>query len=95
VELQGTAIDRPLTERSSLEEWFKHALLGPRLELLIEQRGGVRGRAGDLLGDPVGRRSILTVPMVGLAQFPGFPLDANDVRALLDEVAGAPHVIAR
>ena len=89
-ELQGTPLARPLTGRSSLEEWFQHPLIGPRLRRLIEQRGGVTGRAGDLLADPVGRRSILTVPMVGLAQFPGFPLDANDLHVLLEEAAGTP-----
>ena len=78
-----------MTGWSTLEEWFAHAELGPRLQSLIDERGGVRGRAGDLLNDPVGRKSILTVPLLGLARFPGFPVRPEDVSALL-EAAPAP-----
>lgn len=88
VELKSHAIERKVTAWSTLEEWFEHVELGPRLKALIEQRGGVRGRAGDLLNDPVGRKSILTVPLLGLARFPGFPFNENDVQSLLKERTG-------
>jgi beta-glucosidase len=89
VELAGQPVEPRLTGWSTLEEWFAHAELGPRLQSLIDERGGVRGRAGDLLNDPVGRKSILTVPLLGLARFPGFPVRPEDVSALL-EAAPAP-----
>lgn len=83
VELERTPVERPLTGWSTMEEWVAHPVLGPRLQTLFEQRGGARGRAGQLLADPVGRQSILAVPLLGLAQFPGFPLDERDVQSLL------------
>lgn len=83
VELERTPVERPLTGWSTMEEWVAHPVLGPRLQALFEQRGGARGRAGQLLSDPVGRQSILAVPLLGLAQFPGFPLDERDVQSLL------------
>ncbi len=84
VDLPRTPFDKPLTVGSTLDEWYRHPDLGPRLTTLIDDRGGVRGRAGDLLSDPVGRTSILSVPMRGLVQFPGFPIDEHDVNQLLD-----------
>lgn len=83
VELERTPVARPLTGWSTMQEWLEHPELGPRLQALFEQRGGARGRAAQLLADPVGRQSILAVPLLGLAQFPGFPLDAGDVHTLL------------
>lgn len=85
VEMDRTPVVRPVTGWSTMQEWLAHPQLGPRLQALFEQRGGARGRAGQLLGDPVGRQSILAVPLLGLAQFPGFPLDEHDVRTLLGE----------
>lgn len=87
VELERTPVERPLTGWSTMEEWVAHPLFGPRLQTLFEQRGGARGRAGQLLADPVGRQSILAVPLLGLAQFPGFPLDERDVQSLLADGA--------
>jgi beta-glucosidase len=83
VELPRTPLDIKLTVWSTLEEWYAHPDLGPRLTRLVEQRGGVRGRAGDLLADPVGRKSILAIPLQGLMQFPGFPVNQHDVDQLL------------
>lgn len=87
VDLERTPVERPLTGWSTMEEWVSHPVFGPRLQTLFEQRGGARGRAGQLLADPVGRQSILAVPLLGLAQFPGFPLDERDVQSLLDRGA--------
>lgn len=84
VELERTPVQRPLTGWSTMEEWVAHPVLGPRLQALFQQRGGARGRAGQLLADPVGRQSILAVPLLGLAQFPGFPLSEHDVQSLLE-----------
>jgi beta-glucosidase len=85
VDLERSPVERPITGWSTMQEWLAHPRLGPRLEALFERRGGARGRAGQLLADPVGRQSILAVPMLGLARFPGFPLDDRDVRSLLVE----------
>jgi beta-glucosidase len=78
-----TLLKTNLTAWSSLDEWYQHPDLGPRLKGLIEQRGGVKGRAGDLLSDPVGRESILAIPLQGLMQFPGFPVHEDDIPGLL------------
>lgn len=83
VELERTPVARPIDGWSTMQEWLAHPQLGPRLQALFEQRGGARGRAAQLLADPVGRQSILAVPLLGLAQFPGFPLGVGDVHALL------------
>jgi len=74
---------KPVSVWSTLEEWLEHPTLGPRLNALIEQRGGVRGRAGDLLSDPVGKRAILEMLLKGLMQFPGFPVTEEDVATIL------------
>lgn len=84
VEMERTPVQRPLTGWSTMEEWVAHPVLGPRLQALFQQRGGARGRAGQLLADPVGRQSILAVPLLGLSQFPGFPISERDVQSLLD-----------
>lgn len=92
VELERTPVDRPIDGWSTMEEWLAHPTLGPKLQRLFDERGGARGRAGQLLADPVGRQSILAVPLLGLAQFPGFPLTDRDVVALLGDKPDAPAV---
>jgi beta-glucosidase len=92
VELERTQVDRPIDGWSTMQEWLAHPALGPKLQRLFDERGGARGRAGQLLADPVGRQSILAVPLLGLAQFPGFPLTQDDVHSLLGEARQAPAV---
>jgi beta-glucosidase len=83
VDLPPLPLDTKLTMWSTLDEWNQHPELGPRLAELIDRHGGIRGRAGDLLSDPVGRSAILSVPLKGLMQFPGFPVGEEDVKGLL------------
>ncbi|WP_395700790.1 beta-glucosidase [Aquabacterium sp.] len=92
VELDRTPVDRPIDGWSTMEEWLAHPTLGSKLQRLFDERGGARGRAGQLLADPVGRQSILAVPLLGLAQFPGFPLTDHDVVSLLRDKPDAPAV---
>jgi beta-glucosidase len=87
VEVPGTPYEPPLTIWSSLAQWLAHPVAGPALQRLLDERGGVRGRMGDLLNDPVGRDSVLGNPMATLTEFPGFPAASTDVEALLSQLA--------
>jgi beta-glucosidase len=62
-----------------------HPLVGPALRKLIDERGGVKGRLGDLLSDPVSQDSALSIPMISVTQFPGFPVSAQEADELLSE----------
>ncbi len=46
----------PLTVWSQLGDWINNPATGPALRKLIEERGGIKGRIGDLLSDPVSER---------------------------------------
>jgi beta-glucosidase len=83
VEVPGHPYELPLTLWSPFREWLAHPVAGPAVRRLIDDHGGVRGRMGDLLGDPVGRDSVLGNPMVALTQFPGFPINEADADAVL------------
>jgi beta-glucosidase len=60
--------------------------VGPALQDLIDQRGGLKGRIGDLLSDPVSRDSALIVPLISITEFPGFPLTSDEAEDLLNQV---------
>lgn len=79
----GYPVEAPLTLWSQLGEWFAHPAVGPALQALIKERGGIRGRVGDLLSDPVGRDMVLVAPMIGITEFPGFPLTNDEAEGLL------------
>jgi beta-glucosidase len=83
VNVPGRAIEIPLTLWSQLGEWLNHPTIGPALQDLIEQRGGIKGRMGDLLSDPVSQDSALIVPLISVTEFPGFPLTSEDAEKLL------------
>jgi beta-glucosidase len=68
-----------------LGEWFDHPTAGPALRSVIDSRGGVKGRMGDLLADPVSRNSALGATLIGLCEFPGFPVTGEEAQALLAE----------
>ena len=38
---------------------------------------------GDLLSDPVSQDSALVFPLISVAQFPGFPVSAEEAQELL------------
>jgi beta-glucosidase len=86
VQVPGHPYQSPLTNWSPLREWLAHPVAGPAVQRLLDERGGVRGRMGDLLSDPVGRDSVLGNPMASLTQFPGFPLTEADTEAVLTAV---------
>jgi beta-glucosidase len=85
VEVPGEPYEVPLTVWSSLGEWFDHPTAGPALRSVIDSRGGVKGRMGDLLADPVSRNSALGATLIGLCEFPGFPVTGEEAQALLAE----------
>ena len=95
VTLPGEPVRRPLTIWSTLGEWSDHPALGRALWALIEERGGVQGRFGDLLADETGKASVLANPMRSLVEFPGFPLAEHDVTALLDKDEHPPQAVER
>ena len=59
---------------------------GPALRKLIEERGGIKGRIGDLLSDPVSQDSVLGFPLISVTQFPGFPVSTEDAEDLLSRL---------
>jgi beta-glucosidase len=83
----GEPVARPLTLWSTLAEWSDHPAIGPALWELVDERGGVRGRLGDLLSDETGRRDVLGMPLVALLELPGVPVAEDDATALLDKYA--------
>lgn len=76
----------PLTLWSQLGEWLTDPSAGPALRNLIAAQGGVKGRIGDLLSDPVSQDSALIVPLISVVEFPGFPVTVEDARALLEDL---------
>jgi beta-glucosidase len=76
-------VPRPLTVWSTFGEWDRDTEAGPRLARLIEGRGGIRGRMGDLLKDETGRASVLAFPLRALVEFPGFPVTLDDIEQLV------------
>jgi beta-glucosidase len=66
-----------------LRDWMTHPVVGPALRRLIKERGGIKGRVGDLLSDPVSQDSALIFPLISVTQFPGFPVTAEEAQELL------------
>jgi beta-glucosidase len=85
--IPGEPLDVPLTVWSSLGEWFAHPAGGPALTELLAARGGLKGRMADLLSDETGKDSVLGVPLLSLTEFPGFPVDGEDVTHILKTIA--------
>lgn len=90
VQVDGEAVELPLTASSTLGEWLAHPTAGPAFTKLTEVRGGPRGRVADLFGDPVGRRGLLSLPMASLAAIVAWPIDRSDVDHLLEQM---PHKV--
>ena len=83
VEVPGHPVEVPLTVWSQLRDWMTNPVAGPALRKLIEERGGIKGRVGDLLSDPVSQDSALMFPLISVTQFPGFPVSAEEAQELL------------
>jgi len=86
VKLPGHPVEVPLTVWSQLGDWMAHPAAGPALRKVIEERGGIKGRIGDLLSDPVTKDSPLTFPLISVTQFPGFPISTEDAQDLLNRL---------
>jgi beta-glucosidase len=41
--------------------------------------GGFRGRIGDLMGEDAGRANVLAMPLATIVEFPGVPLEPQDM----------------
>jgi beta-glucosidase len=87
VEVPGEPLVISLTAWSTLGEWLDHPDLGPRLLDLFKARGGVKGRVGDLLADEAGQDSVRGIPLGTIADFPGVPLELQDIEQLCTETA--------
>ncbi len=83
VDVPGQPVEIPLTIWSQLGEWLDHPVAGPALRDLIESRGGITGRLGDLLSSEVSANSALGSPMAGVTQFPGFPVSLAEAEEIL------------
>jgi beta-glucosidase len=86
VDVPGHPVELPLTVWSQLGDWMTHPTVGPALRKLIKERGGIKGRIGDLLSDPVSQDSALIFPLISVADFPGFPISIEDAQELLSQL---------
>jgi beta-glucosidase len=86
VEVPGHPVEVPLTVWSQLGEWMRNPVAGPALRQLIQERGGIKGRIGDLLSDPVSQDSALIFPLISVTQFPGFPVSTEEAQELLSRL---------
>ncbi len=82
VAFPGRPVDAPLTPWSTLGEWLEHEIAGPVLNDLLDSRGGIRGRMGDLLSNKADRGSALSRPLASVIEFPGVPVDAEEINAI-------------
>jgi beta-glucosidase len=86
VDVPGHLVEVPLTVWSQLGDWMTHPVAGPALGRLVEERGGIKGRIGDLLSDPVSQDSALIFPLISVTEFPGFPISTEDAQELLSQL---------
>ena len=87
-DIPGPALRLPLSEWSTWGEWWADDDAHRLLADAIERNGGLRGRLADLIVDETGRQSVLGLPLQTLVEFPGFPVDRDEVQALLTTLAG-------
>lgn len=83
VAIPAQKVDIPLNEWSTFGEFMNHDVVGPALKALAESRGGFKGRIGDLLGEEAGRANVLAMPLATIVEFPGIPLELEDVEAFI------------
>jgi beta-glucosidase len=86
VEVPGHPVEVPLTVWSPLGDWMTDPVAGPAFRELIGERGGIKGRVGDLLSDPVSEDSVLSAPLISVTQFPGFPVSNEEAQELLSRL---------
>jgi beta-glucosidase len=89
VSIDGPVIKSPLNPWSLFGDWLDHPVAAPRLWKLIDERGGLRGRIGDLYHDEAGRGTVRGIPLLTILQLPGIPFTEEEAAAIADQVAGA------
>jgi beta-glucosidase len=85
VEIPGEPLVITLNAWSTLGEWLDHPELGPKLRAIFDERGGVKGRIGDLLSDQGTSGSVRGIPLGTVADFPGVPIELSDIEKLCAE----------
>jgi beta-glucosidase len=86
--ISGPVIKSPLTPWSLFGDWLDHPRAAPLLWKLIDERGGLRGRIGDLYQDETGRGTVRGIPLLTILQLPGIPFTEAEAAAIAIEVAG-------
>jgi beta-glucosidase len=79
IEIAGVPRPVRLDSWSTFGDFYDHPVSGPRLRATADARGGFRGRIGDLLGDDAGRANVLGMPLATIVEFPGVPLEPEDI----------------
>jgi beta-glucosidase len=86
IDIAGPVIKSPLTLWSLFGDWVDHPKAAPILWKMIEERGGLRGRIGDLYQDEAGRATVRGIPLLTILQLPGIPFDEKEAAAILDQI---------
>jgi beta-glucosidase len=86
--VEGEKAVIPLSEWSTWGEWRDDPEAGALLAEAIERGGGLRGRVADLIRDETGSQSVLALPLQTLVEFPGFPVEKEELHRMLASVAG-------
>lgn len=88
IDIPGPVVKSPLTPWSLFGEWLDHPVAAPLMWKLIDGRGGLRGRIGDLYHDEVGRGTVRGIPLLTVLQLPGVPFSEAEAYAISAQVAG-------
>lgn len=83
-EIAGPTIKSPLTLWSLFGDWIDHPKAAPLLWKMIDERGGLRGRIGDLYQDEAGRSTVRGIPLLTILQLPGIPFSEKEAAAILN-----------
>jgi len=86
VDLAGPVVRSPLTVWSLFGDWMDHPKAAPLLWKMIDERGGLRGRIGDLYGDEAGRNTVRGIPLLTILQLPGIPFTEDEAAAIALQV---------
>jgi beta-glucosidase len=83
-DIAGPTIKSPLTLWSLFGDWMDHPKAAPLLWKMIDERGGLRGRIGDLYQDEAGQNTVRGIPLLTILQLPGIPFSEKEAAAILD-----------
>ena len=86
VEIPGPVVKSPLTLWSLFGDWLDHPVAAPLLWAIIDTRGGLRGRIGDLYSDDAGRGTVRGIPLLTILQLPGIPFSEQEAAAIVARV---------